>query len=177
MPLWIIPSTFSGLAVGAFCIQFEVQGAWGVIPIHLAELALPAFRATLPGVAHQLGNLVPSSSAQTEVSNGPHLQTILEGVVVPDYAKVQGILLGIVAAFWEANAAHRNHGSHFARHRAAFDEGEGDDDTWIDDDGVHNETGRAERDRVRGHRRRARARANRFLFMEGSRKCIAWCEK
>ena len=31
IPLWILPSTFSGLAAGAFCIQFGVQGAWGVV--------------------------------------------------------------------------------------------------------------------------------------------------
>lgn len=57
IPLWIIPSSFSGLAAGAFCIQFGVQGAWGVIPIQLAEISPPAFRATFPGVAYQLGNV------------------------------------------------------------------------------------------------------------------------
>ena len=78
IPLWIIPDSFSSLAAGAFCIQFGVQGAWGVvrlyyslkslqlaltrihhpqIPIQLAELSPPAFRATFPGVAYQLGNV------------------------------------------------------------------------------------------------------------------------
>ncbi|KAJ7702181.1 hypothetical protein B0H16DRAFT_1748301 [Mycena metata] len=149
IPLWIIPSTFSGLAAGAFCVQFGVQGAWGVIPIHLAEMAPPAFRATFPGVAYQLGNMVSSASAQIEATGGDHLKTTLKGVVVADYAKVQGILLGVVAAFvlFITIIGPENHGSHFEKHRAAFDEGGGDDDTWIDDDGVHHETGRAERDR------------------------------
>jgi SHS family lactate transporter-like MFS transporter len=31
IPLWIIPTSFSGLAAGAFCVQFGVQGAWGVV--------------------------------------------------------------------------------------------------------------------------------------------------
>lgn len=31
IPLWILPNSFSGLAAGAFCIQFGVQGAWGVV--------------------------------------------------------------------------------------------------------------------------------------------------
>lgn len=31
IPLWIIPSTFGALSAGAFCIQFGVQGAWGVV--------------------------------------------------------------------------------------------------------------------------------------------------
>jgi SHS family lactate transporter-like MFS transporter len=75
IPLWIIPDTFPKLAAGAFCVQFGVQGAWGVvspifasrrsseladveqIPIFLAELSPPAFRATFPGVAYQLGNV------------------------------------------------------------------------------------------------------------------------
>lgn len=31
IPLWILPSSFAGLSAGAFCIQFGVQGAWGVV--------------------------------------------------------------------------------------------------------------------------------------------------
>lgn len=33
IPLWIIPSKFSPLAAGAFCVQFGVQGAWGVVSL------------------------------------------------------------------------------------------------------------------------------------------------
>ena len=33
IPLWILPTSFSALAAGAFCIQFGVQGAWGVVRI------------------------------------------------------------------------------------------------------------------------------------------------
>ena len=33
IPLWIIPDGFSALAAGAFCIQFGVQGAWGVVSV------------------------------------------------------------------------------------------------------------------------------------------------
>ncbi|KAJ7852931.1 hypothetical protein B0H14DRAFT_796164, partial [Mycena olivaceomarginata] len=99
IPSWIAPSTFSGLAAGAFCMQFGVQGAWGIIHNHLAEMALPAFRATFPGVAYQLGNMVSSASAQIEATGGEHLKTTIKGVVVPDYAKVQGILISVVAAF------------------------------------------------------------------------------
>ena len=57
IPLWIVPSGFTTLAAGAFCVQFGVQGAWGVIPIQLAEMSPPGFRATFPGVAYQLGNV------------------------------------------------------------------------------------------------------------------------
>jgi hypothetical protein len=57
IPLWILPNNFGGLSAGAFWLQFGVQGAWGVIPIHLAEMSPPGFRATLPGVTYQLGNV------------------------------------------------------------------------------------------------------------------------
>ena len=57
IPLWILPYSFSGLSAGAFWVQFGVQGAWGVIPIQLAEMSPPGFRATFPGVAYQLGNV------------------------------------------------------------------------------------------------------------------------
>jgi hypothetical protein len=43
IPLWILPNTFSGLAAGAFCIQFGVQGAWGVVSISLLCSILFAF--------------------------------------------------------------------------------------------------------------------------------------
>ena len=35
IPLWILPTSFSALAAGAFCIQFGVQGAWGVVRINV----------------------------------------------------------------------------------------------------------------------------------------------
>lgn len=97
IPLWILPEGFSKLAAGAFCVQFGVQGAWGIIPIFLQEISPPAFRGTFPGVAYQLGNMVSSAAAQIEATAGKHLKTTLKGKVVPDYAKIQGILIGVVA--------------------------------------------------------------------------------
>jgi SHS family lactate transporter-like MFS transporter len=60
IPLWAHAQTPIMLAVGAFLIQFMVQGAWGIVPAHLNELSPPAVRAILPGFAYQLGNLVVS---------------------------------------------------------------------------------------------------------------------
>lgn len=76
IPLWIIPSGFSSLAAGAFCVQFGVQGAWGVIPIHLAEMSPPAFRATFPGLMYQMGNMVSSASSQIEASESLALSSL-----------------------------------------------------------------------------------------------------
>jgi MFS transporter, SHS family, lactate transporter len=50
-------SLLASIAVGAFLLQFMVQGAWGVIPVHLNELSPTDVRGTFPGFAYQLGNL------------------------------------------------------------------------------------------------------------------------
>ncbi|KAJ7607689.1 MFS general substrate transporter [Roridomyces roridus] len=136
IPLWIIPSSFSALAAGAFCIQFGVQGAWGVIPIHLTELSPPAFRATFPGVAYQIGNMISSTAAQIEATGGDNFKTIVHGQLTPDYAKVQGILIGVVCAFVLIMTiiGPESHGSHFEKHRGAFDESGGRDDAYIEDE-------------------------------------------
>jgi SHS family lactate transporter-like MFS transporter len=44
-------------------IQISVQGAWGVIPVHLNELSPDEVRGTFPGFAYQLGNLLASANA------------------------------------------------------------------------------------------------------------------
>jgi SHS family lactate transporter-like MFS transporter len=142
IPLWILPTSFSALSAGAFCIQFGVQGAWGVIPIQLAEMSPPAFRATFPGVAYQVGNMVSSASAQIEATGGDNLKTtIIENgkrVVVPDYAKVQGILIGVVAAFvvFITIIGPEYHGSHFEKSKTAFEEGAAEQSAIIDDDDI-----------------------------------------
>ena len=44
-------------------MQVAVQGAWGIVPVHLNELAPPGARALFPGFAYQLGNLIMSRNA------------------------------------------------------------------------------------------------------------------
>jgi SHS family lactate transporter-like MFS transporter len=61
--LWAFSATALWLGVGAFVMQFFVQGAWGVVPAHLNELAPPGARGTFAGTVYQLGNLVASSNA------------------------------------------------------------------------------------------------------------------
>jgi len=142
IPLWILPSTFGALAAGAFCVQFGVQGAWGVIPIQLAEMSPPAFRATFPGVAYQLGNMVSSASAQIEATGGGNFRTTVikngKPTEVADYATVQGIFIGVVAAFVIVITiiGPENHGSHFEKHKAAFEEGGGRDEAMAEEDDV-----------------------------------------
>lgn len=63
IPLWSFSTSLALLALGAFLIQIAVQGAWGVIPVHLNELSPDEVRATFPGFAYQLGNLFASANA------------------------------------------------------------------------------------------------------------------
>jgi SHS family lactate transporter-like MFS transporter len=66
IPLWIFSPTTPLLIIGGFCIQFMVQGAWGVVPVHLNELSPPGLRGTFPGLAYQLGNFAAAYAAQQQ---------------------------------------------------------------------------------------------------------------
>src|SRR5690242_6358235 len=63
LPLWAFTATPLLLGIGAFLMQVAVQGAWGIVPVHLNELAPGATRAMFPGFAYQLGNLATSRNA------------------------------------------------------------------------------------------------------------------
>jgi SHS family lactate transporter-like MFS transporter len=63
IPLWAFSSTPLLLGLGAFLIQIAVQGAWGVVPVHLNELSPPEARGAFPGFAYQLGNLLAAANA------------------------------------------------------------------------------------------------------------------
>ena len=53
-------------------MQFTVQGAWGVIPVHLNELSPDNARATFPGFVYQLGNLLASVNATLQAGLATH---------------------------------------------------------------------------------------------------------
>ncbi|QOU22993.1 hypothetical protein BRETT_003183 [Brettanomyces bruxellensis] len=90
----------AGTDVGAFFLQFCVQGAWGVIPVHLSELSPPSFRSFVVGVSYQLGNLVSSASSTIETTIGERFpMESASGKHIYDYAKVMAIFSGAVFAF------------------------------------------------------------------------------
>jgi SHS family lactate transporter-like MFS transporter len=62
IPLWAFAVDPLYIGIGAFLIQFFVQGAWGVIPAHLNELSPANIRGTFPGLTYQLGNLIASGN-------------------------------------------------------------------------------------------------------------------
>jgi SHS family lactate transporter-like MFS transporter len=66
MPLWVGPRSLLLLGTGAFVMQFMVQGAWGVIPAHLAELSPGEVRGLFTGLAYQLGVMFAANAAFVE---------------------------------------------------------------------------------------------------------------
>jgi SHS family lactate transporter-like MFS transporter len=72
IPLWAYAPTVTLLVVGAFLLQFMVQGAWGIIPAHLSELSPDSVRGFLPGFAYQCGVLLAGSVAYIEATLAEH---------------------------------------------------------------------------------------------------------
>jgi len=66
MPAWAFGGTLTVLAISAFVMQMGVQGAWGIIPVHLNELAPDAVRGLLPGFTYQVGILLAASTPTVE---------------------------------------------------------------------------------------------------------------
>ncbi|KAI5270994.1 carboxylic acid transport protein [Aureobasidium subglaciale] len=98
IPAWILPTGEGSLSASGFMMQFFVQGAWGVIPIHLNELAPPAYRSTFPGLTYQLGNMISSPSAQiVNAIAESNFITGAKGTRVEAYGPVMGIATAIIA--------------------------------------------------------------------------------
>ncbi len=68
IPLWAFSGTPVSVAIGAFLMQFMVQGGWGVVPAHLNELAPAAVRGTFPGLAYQCGNLLAAGTSTLQAA-------------------------------------------------------------------------------------------------------------
>ncbi len=89
LPLWAFSSSAVALAIGAFLMQFFVQGAWGIIPVHLNELSPADARGTFPGFVYQLGNLIASVNATLQAGVAAHFGG--------DYGLALAIVAGTVA--------------------------------------------------------------------------------
>ena len=90
----------TGINAAVFFLQFFVQGAFGVIPAHLSELAHPEFKSFIVGMAYQLGNLASSASSTIESQLGKHfLIKNKHGEIIHDDGKVMAIFVGAVFAY------------------------------------------------------------------------------
>lgn len=89
IPLWAFSASPVMLAIGAFLMQFTVQGAWGIVPVHLNELSPDSARGTFPGFVYQLGNLLASVNAT--------MQAMIAAHYGGDYGFALAIVAGTVA--------------------------------------------------------------------------------
>jgi SHS family lactate transporter-like MFS transporter len=112
IPLWVFPPGFALLVIGGFAMQFMVQGAWGVVPVHLNELSPGAVRGTFPGVAYQLGNLLAANTAVVEARLADHFR---DASGHPDYAKALALfaLVMFLALILLAAIGREEHGKEF----------------------------------------------------------------
>jgi MFS transporter, SHS family, lactate transporter len=86
IPLWVFSPSFALTAVGAFLMQFMVQGAWGVVPAHINELSPDRMRGFLPGFAYQVGVLIAARAPYFQASMAER----------HSYATVMGTFAGVV---------------------------------------------------------------------------------
>jgi MFS transporter, SHS family, lactate transporter len=87
---WSHPGTPLEVGIAAFFMQVAVQGAWGVVPVHLNELSPSEIRGTFPGFIYQLGNFVASFNAPIQASIALHHGG--------NYGYALMLVVGIVAA-------------------------------------------------------------------------------
>jgi MFS transporter, SHS family, lactate transporter len=95
IPIWAFGGSLATLALGAFFMQVGVQGAWGVIPAHLNELAPDAVRGLMPGFAYQLGILfaAPTNTVEYGLRNWVGYSWALAGFEIATI-----LILGTVVA-------------------------------------------------------------------------------
>jgi SHS family lactate transporter-like MFS transporter len=98
IPLWAFSSGAAMLALGAFLMQVMVQGAWGVVPVHLNELSPDAARGTFPGFVYQLGNLLASVNATVQAGIAVHNGNNY-GLALAVVAGSAAVVIAIVTAF------------------------------------------------------------------------------
>src|ERR1700757_1149114 len=100
-PLWAFGHSLPLIILSAFLIQMGVQGAWGIIPVHLNELSADAARGLMPGLAYQLGILLasPTNSIQYALRDHFGYQWALAGFEV-------FTILSLAILLWLGTEAH-----------------------------------------------------------------------
>lgn len=107
IPAWAFSHSLALIAAGAFIMQVGVQGAWGVVPVHLNELAPDAARGLVPGFAYQLGILFASPTNSIEYALRDHFgyRWALAGFEI-------ATIVGLAIVVWFGQEAH---GKQFTR--------------------------------------------------------------
>jgi SHS family lactate transporter-like MFS transporter len=100
---WVFVRDNAGINAGVFFLQFAVQGAWGVMPIHMSELSHPRFRSFIVGTSYQVANLATCASTTIETTIGEKFPLLdSDGNKIPgkyNYGKVMAIFMGCVFGY------------------------------------------------------------------------------
>ena len=98
---WAFGEGIAMIAAAAFVVQMGVQGAWGVVPVHLNELAPDAARGLVPGFAYQLGILFASPTNNIEYALRDHFgyRWALAGFEI-------ATIIGLAIVVWFGREAH-----------------------------------------------------------------------
>src|SRR5712692_3743307 len=101
IPLWAFGGGLPVIIIAAFLMQAGVQGAWGVIPVHLNELSADSARGLMPGLAYQLGILLASPTNSIQYALHIHFgyQRAIAGFEVVT-------ILTLAALLWRGSEAH-----------------------------------------------------------------------
>ena len=101
MPFWAFGGSVPVLVVATVFMQMGVQGAWGVIPVHLNELAADAARGLMPGMAYQLGILfaAPTNTIEYALRERFGYQWALAGFEIVT-------IVALVLLLWRGAEAH-----------------------------------------------------------------------
>jgi SHS family lactate transporter-like MFS transporter len=73
IPLWAFGISNLALIAGAFLMQLMIQGAMGIVPAHLSELAPNSARGFIVGFGYQCGVLLSSSIVYIEATLAGHI--------------------------------------------------------------------------------------------------------
>jgi MFS transporter, SHS family, lactate transporter len=101
IPLWAFGGSILVVVVGSILMQAGVQGAWGVIPVHLNEMSADAARGLMPGLAYQLGILLasPTNSFQYALRDRVGYQWALAGFEI-------FTIVALALLLWGGSEAH-----------------------------------------------------------------------
>lgn len=113
IPLWAFSSQLSAIILGAFLMQFMIQGAWGIIPAHISELAPNRVRGFLPGFSYQCGNFIAASIGHAQA-------TLAKKIPYPNVMASSALIIFTLAIFVIYYGPEKR-GADFEQEKAYFD--------------------------------------------------------
>ena len=101
IPLWAFGGTLPLVIAGAMLMQMGVQGAWGVIPVHLNEMVPNVARGLMPGLTYQLGILfaAPTNTMEFALQQRFGYQWAIAGFEIVT-------ILALTVLLWSGTEAH-----------------------------------------------------------------------